>query len=119
MTWLEGIKKNVPKLWNAHLRTCLFLAQVREDTALVVAIQKILHAESIHHCWWSIQQAANPTRSGAVTQFTVPHPAGGTLYATREGVESQGVAAIETWYKWHGGHPFCKMPVFTATLDSW
>ncbi len=29
----------------------------------------------------------------------MPHPAGDTLYATREGVESQGVAAIEIWYK--------------------
>jgi hypothetical protein len=29
----------------------------------------------------------------------VPHPAGDTLYATREGVESQGAAAIETRYK--------------------
>ncbi len=29
----------------------------------------------------------------------MPHPAGGTLYATREGVESQGAAAIESRYK--------------------
>jgi hypothetical protein len=29
----------------------------------------------------------------------VPHPAGDTLYATKEGVESQGAAAIETRYK--------------------
>ncbi len=29
----------------------------------------------------------------------MPHPAGGTLYATREGVESQGAAAIEMRYK--------------------
>ncbi len=37
----------------------------------------------------------NPNRGGAVAQLKVPHPAGVTLYATREGVESQGVAAIE------------------------
>ncbi len=65
----------------------------------VVAIQKILHVESIHCCWRSIQRAANPTRGGAVTWLTVPHPAGDTLYATREGVESQGAVAIETRYK--------------------
>jgi hypothetical protein len=29
----------------------------------------------------------------------VPHPAGDTLYTTRENVQSQGAAAIETWYK--------------------
>jgi hypothetical protein len=54
MTWLEGLKKDVPKLWNAHLSQCLSLAQVREDTALVIAIQKILCAVSIRHCWRSI-----------------------------------------------------------------
>jgi hypothetical protein len=36
----------------------------------------------------------------------VPHSAGDTLYATREGVEeSQKVAAIETWYKVARGAP--------------
>jgi hypothetical protein len=29
----------------------------------------------------------------------VPHPAGGTLYATREGVESQEVAAIKMLWR--------------------
>jgi hypothetical protein len=72
---------------------------------LVIAIQKILCTDSIHHHWRSIQQAANPTRGGAVTQLTVPHPAGDTLYATREGVESQGAAAIETGYKEARGAP--------------
>ena len=38
MTWLEGLKKDAPKLWNAHLCKCLSSAQVREDTALVIAI---------------------------------------------------------------------------------
>jgi hypothetical protein len=99
MTWLEGLKKDAPKLWNAHVHECLSLAQVREDTALVIAIQKILCAESIRCPWQSIQRAANPTRGGAVTRLTVPHPAGDTLYATREGLESQGGAAIETRYK--------------------
>jgi hypothetical protein len=72
---------------------------------LVIAIQKILHVESIHCCWCSIQRAANPTRGGAVTWLTVPHPAGDTLYATREGVESQGAAAIEMRYKVARGAP--------------
>jgi hypothetical protein len=35
----------------------------------------------------------------------MPHPAGDTLYATREGVESQGAVAIETWYKVARGAP--------------
>jgi hypothetical protein len=99
ITWLEGLKKDAPKLRNAHLHKCLSSAQVSEDTALVIAIQKILHAESIRRHWHSIRWAANPTRVGAVTWLTVPHPAGDTLYATREGVESQGTAAIETQYK--------------------
>jgi hypothetical protein len=48
MTWLEGLKKDVPKLRNKHLQEWLSSAQVREDTALVIAIQKeILRAESI------------------------------------------------------------------------
>jgi hypothetical protein len=52
MTWLEGLKKDAPKLRNAHLRECLSSAQVREDTALVIAIQKIFREESIcHRCW--------------------------------------------------------------------
>jgi hypothetical protein len=105
MSWLEGLKKNAPKLRNAHLCKCLSSAQVREDTASVIAIQKILHAESIHHCWRSIRWAANPTRGGTVTQLAVPHPAGDTLYATREGVESQGAVAIETRYKVARGAP--------------
>ncbi len=95
MTWLEGLKKDAPKLRNAHLHECLSLARVREDTALVIAIQKILHVESICHRRRLIRRAANPTRGGVVTQLIVPHPEGDTLYATREGVESQGVAAIE------------------------
>ncbi len=61
--------------------------------------------ESICHCWRLIRQVANPTRGGTVTWLTVPHPAGDTLYATREGVESQGVAAIETRYKVARGAP--------------
>ncbi len=105
MTWLEGLKKDAPKLRNAHLRECLSLAQVREDKALVIAIQKILCAGSIHRRWWLVRRAANPTRGGAVTRLTVPHPAGDTLYAIREGVESQGVAAIETQYKVAQGAP--------------
>jgi hypothetical protein len=72
---------------------------------LVTAIQKILRAESIHRHWWSIQQTGNPTKGGAVTWLTVPHPAGDALYATREGVESQGAAAIETRYKVAQGAP--------------
>jgi hypothetical protein len=99
MTWLEGLKKDAPKLWNAHLHKCLSSARVREDTAWVIAIQKILHAESIHCHWQSIRWAANPSRGSAVTRLTVPYPAGDTLYTTREGVESQGAAAIEAWYK--------------------
>ncbi len=35
----------------------------------------------------------------------MPHPAGDTLYATREGVESQGAAAIEMRYKVAPGAP--------------
>ncbi len=45
------------------------------------------------------------TKGGAVTWLTVPHPAGDTLYATREGVESQGAAAIEMRYKVARGAP--------------
>jgi hypothetical protein len=104
-TRLEGLKKDAPKLWNAHLRECLSWIQVRKDTALVIAIQKILRAESIHHHWWLIRWAANPSRGGAVTRLTVPHPAGDTLFATREGVESQRAAAIETRYKVARGAP--------------
>jgi hypothetical protein len=96
MTWLEGLKKGVPRLQNIHLRECLSLGQVREDTASLIAIQKILHAESIYCPWWSVWRVANPNRGGAVTWLTAPHPAGDTLYATREGVESQGAVAIET-----------------------
>jgi hypothetical protein len=66
MTWLEGLKKDTPKLQNAHLHKCLSSARVREDTALVIAIQKILRGESICCCWRSIQWAATPTRGGAV-----------------------------------------------------
>jgi hypothetical protein len=72
---------------------------------LVIVIQKILHAESIRCRWRLIQQAANPTRDGAVTWLTVPHPVGDTLYATREGVEFQGAAAFETQYKVAWGAP--------------
>ncbi len=35
----------------------------------------------------------------------MPHPAGDTLYAMREDVESQGVAAIEMRYKVAQGAP--------------
>ena len=44
MIWLEGLKKDTSKLWNVHLRECLSLALVREDTASVISIQKILFA---------------------------------------------------------------------------
>jgi hypothetical protein len=47
----------------------------------------------------------NPTRGSAVTWLTVPHPAGNTLSATWEGVESQGVMAIKTRYKVAWGAP--------------
>jgi hypothetical protein len=48
---------------------------------------------------------SKPIRGGAVTWLTVPHPEGDTLYATREGVESQGVPAIEKQYKVAWGAP--------------
>ncbi len=35
----------------------------------------------------------------------MPHPTGDTLHATRDGVESQGVAAIEMQYKVVRGAP--------------
>jgi hypothetical protein len=72
---------------------------------LIIAIQKILHAESIHHHWRLIRRTANPTRGSAVTRLTVPHPAGDTLYAMREGVESQVAAAIKTRYRVAWGAP--------------
>ncbi len=72
---------------------------------LVIAIQKILRVELIRRRWQSIQRVENPTRGRTVTRLTVPHPAGDTLYATREGVESQGAAAIETRYKVAWGAP--------------
>ncbi len=99
ITQLEGFKKDAPKLRNAHLHECLSLALVRDATASVIAIQKILYAGLICCHWRSIQWTANPTKGGAVAWLTVPHPAGDIPYATREGVESQGVAAIETLYK--------------------
>jgi hypothetical protein len=105
MTLLEGLKKDAPRLWNVHLRECLSSAQVREDTVSVIATQKILLAESICCRWRPVRRAANPNRGGAVTRLTVPHPAGDTLYATREGVESQGVVAIDMRYKVARGAP--------------
>jgi hypothetical protein len=80
-------------------------SSVREDTASVTTIQKILHAESIRRLQRSVRQAVNPNRGGAVPRLTVPHLAGDTLYAMREGVESQGAAAIETRYKVALGAP--------------
>jgi hypothetical protein len=102
---INDLKKDVPRLRNVHLRECLSSAWVREDTASVIAIQMILCAESIHCRWRSVRQAANPNRGGAVTWLTVPHPAGDTCYATREGVESQGVVAIKMQYKVAWGAP--------------
>ncbi len=66
----------------------------------------------------------NPNRGGAVTQLTMPHPAGDTLYATRESVEYQGVAAIETRYKVARGGPILQDAQlhgnfgFLANMDS-
>jgi hypothetical protein len=99
MTWLDDLKKVAPRLRNVHLSECLSLAQVREDTASVIATQKIFCVESICHWWWSAWWAVSPNRGGAVTQLTVPHPAGDTPCATRENVESQGAATIEMRYK--------------------
>jgi hypothetical protein len=99
MTQLEGLKKDAPRLRNVHLRECLSSARVREDTASVIATRKILWVELIRCRWQSVRRTANPNKGGAVTRLTVPHPAGDTLYATREGVESQGAAATKTRYK--------------------
>jgi hypothetical protein len=115
MTWLEGLKKDASKLWNAHLHKCLSSAQVREDTALVIAIQKILCAESICCHWRLIQRVANPTRGSSVTPLTVPHPAGDTIYATRESVGLRRRQQLKHGAKWHGGHPFCKIAGCTVT----
>ncbi len=52
-----------------------------------------------------MRRAVNPNRGGTVTWLTVLHPSGDTLYATKEGVESQGAVAIETWYKVARGAP--------------
>jgi hypothetical protein len=119
ITWLEGLKKDAPKLQNAHLCKGQSLAQVREDTALVIAIQKILHAESICCQLRLIQWAANPFRGDAVTWLTVPHPAGDTLYVTRRLWSLGGQQQLKRGTKWHGGLPFCKMSGCTATLNSW
>jgi hypothetical protein len=96
MTQLDNLKKDAPKLRNFHLREAL--AQAREDTASVIAIQMTLCAEPIR-CWWrSVQQTVNTNRGGTVTQLKVSHTAGDILYAMREGVESQGAVAIKTQY---------------------
>jgi hypothetical protein len=105
MMQLDDLKKEVPKLQNVHLRECLSLVQVREDTASVIAIQKILRAESIHCHRRSVRRAVNPKRGGTVTRLTVSHPTCDTLYGTRVGVESQGALAIETRYKVALGAP--------------
>ncbi len=105
MTQLDDLKKDTPKLLNIHLRGRLASAQVREDTASVIAILNILRVESIRHLWWSVPQAVNPNRGGAVTRLEVPHLAEDTLYATREDVGSQGTAAIEMRYKVAWGAP--------------
>jgi hypothetical protein len=124
MTQLDVLKKDAPKLWNVHLRECLSSAQVGEDTASVIAIQKILCAESICHCWHSVRRAANPNRGGTVTWLTVPHPAGDTIYAMRKGVESQGVVAIVRRYKMARGVPILQDAQlhgdfgFLANMDS-
>jgi hypothetical protein len=110
MTQLDDLKKDALRLWNIYLRECLFSAQVREDTASIIAIQKILCAELICCRWRSVWRATNPNREGAVTRLTVPHPSGDTLYATREGVESQGAAAIEIRYKVAQGTYFARCP---------
>jgi hypothetical protein len=90
----------------------------------VIAIQKILCAESILCQWQSVRQAVNPNRGGTVTQLTVPHPAGNTIYATREGAESQGAGAIEMRYKVAQGAPILQDAYlhgnfgFLANMDS-
>ena len=58
MMQLDDLKKDAPKLWNVHLRECLSSAWVREDTASVTAIQKILCVESIRCRWRLVQRAA-------------------------------------------------------------
>jgi hypothetical protein len=71
-----------------------------------------------------VQQAVNPNRGGAVTQLTVPHQAGDTLYAMREGVESQEATTIERWYKVARGAPILQDAClrgdlgFLANMDS-
>ncbi len=63
-------------------------------------------------------------RGDSVTWLTLPHPAGDKLYATREGAESQGAGAIETWYKVVQGAPLLQDArlhsnfVFLANTDS-
>jgi hypothetical protein len=52
-----------------------------------------------------VRRAVNPNRGGTDTRLTLPHPAGDTVYATKEGVESQGAAANETRYKVAQGAP--------------
>jgi hypothetical protein len=67
-----------------------------------------------------VQRAVNLNRGGNVTPLKVPHSAGDTLYATREGVESQGWAAIETKYKVAWGAPILQDTcLHTTTSGSW
>ncbi len=114
MMRLDDLKKDAAQLWNIHL------SEFREDTASVIAIKKILCVEkSIHHWWRSVQQAVNPNRGGAVTWLKVPHPAGDTLYSTKDGESLRGGQQLKHGAKWHWGHLFCKIPAFTMTLDSW
>ncbi len=69
-------------------------------------------------------QAINPNREGAVTPLIVPYPTRDTLYAMREGVESQGAAAIEMRYKVVWGAPILQDAClhgdfgFLANMDS-
>jgi hypothetical protein len=94
--WLDDLKKDAPKLQHDHLWECLALAYAREDTASVISIQKILCAESMCYRWQTVGRAENLNRGCAVTQLKMSHAAGDTLYATREGLETQGAVAIKT-----------------------
>ncbi len=111
MTQLDDPKKDAPRLQNVHLRECLSLAQVREDTASIIAIQKILCAESIRCRWRSVQEAQSHGPQCLIQQVIHSMPRGRVK-------SLRGRQQLKHGTKWHVGHPYCKMPGYTAILDS-
>jgi len=104
---LVSLRRRAPELRVKFLRERLDAAKEREDPKAIHGIRRILRREAIRKRWRKVKFTVNPEAGGAVTRVKVPSPGGASVFATKEGVESQAGPRMNGRFRLGRRAPIC------------